>query len=126
MQTPKILPWIARKAGISDIQAEKLWRRAQGEAQAATGSTDGAEYHRMAVERFLDMAEAASGGLVRNGYAESPTKVSWIWRHQGRMAMFSLIAAENAARFWNNTFQDLWSVTQQAPRRANAGKGCPR
>ena len=28
LKAPKILPWIARKAGISDELALKLWRRA--------------------------------------------------------------------------------------------------
>jgi hypothetical protein len=44
MKAPKILPWIARKAGISDELALKLWRRAISEAEYLTGKTEGSEY----------------------------------------------------------------------------------
>ena len=37
MKAPKILPWVARKAGITDELALKLWRRAVGEAEFLTG-----------------------------------------------------------------------------------------
>ena len=37
VKAPKILPWIARKAGISDELALKLWRRAISEAEYITG-----------------------------------------------------------------------------------------
>lgn len=33
MNAPMILPWIARKAGITDELALKLWRRAASEAE---------------------------------------------------------------------------------------------
>ena len=39
MNAPKILPWIARKAGISDELALKLWRRAVSEAEYLTASS---------------------------------------------------------------------------------------
>jgi hypothetical protein len=44
MNAPKILPWIARKAGISDELALKLWRRALSEAEYLTGKAEGSEY----------------------------------------------------------------------------------
>jgi cysteine synthase len=49
MQAPKILPWIARKAGISDELALKLWRRAASEAEYLTGQSTGSEYWGLAV-----------------------------------------------------------------------------
>jgi len=44
MNAPKILPWIARKAGISDELALKLWRRAGSAAEYLTGKTEGSPY----------------------------------------------------------------------------------
>ena len=51
MNAPKILPWIARKAGISDELALKLWRRALSEAEYLAGKAEGSEYWTLAVER---------------------------------------------------------------------------
>ena len=59
MKAPKILPWIARKAGISDELALKLWRRAASEAEYLTGKAQGSEYYGLAVERFLSIVEDA-------------------------------------------------------------------
>ena len=36
MSAPKILPWIAKKASISEELALKLWRRAVSEAEYLT------------------------------------------------------------------------------------------
>ena len=37
MNSPKLLPWYARKAGVSLDRAEALWRKAVREATAETG-----------------------------------------------------------------------------------------
>ena len=37
MKTPKLLPWYARKAGVSLERAEALWRKAVREATLETG-----------------------------------------------------------------------------------------
>lgn len=105
MKVPKIIPWIARKAGISEVLASKLWQRAESETASALECREGAEFHGRCVERFLDLVEASAGGAFRINYANTTEKVSWIWRHQGRMAAYGLTAAENAAKFW----QDAWS-----------------
>ena len=65
---PKLLPWLARKAGISDAQAASLWREAEKVAarQAEHGTS---EYYRLAVDELLQrivkaslVADAASFG----------------------------------------------------------------
>ncbi len=57
MNAPKILPWIARKAGISDELALKLWRRALSEAEYLSGNPEGSAYWGLAIERFLAIVE---------------------------------------------------------------------
>ncbi len=58
MQAPKILPWIARKAGISERDALDAWRHALDQAAAHTGVRGGANFHRVAVDRFVSLAQA--------------------------------------------------------------------
>ena len=103
MKAPKILPWIARKAGISDELALKLWRRAISESEYLTGKAEGSEYWGLAVERFLDIVEDEVGRTPQYGLTPAP-KVSWMWRHQSRISLLSLMAAQNTYRFWHITW----------------------
>lgn len=54
-RTPKMLPWLARKAGISEARAEKLWEDAIRHATARNGRVDDADYWRVAVEYWLEL-----------------------------------------------------------------------
>jgi len=58
-RTPKILPWLAKKAGISERRAGTLWFDAERWAQrrAARGSS---AYYRLAVDRLLELVAAES------------------------------------------------------------------
>ncbi|MEN3296221.1 MAG: hypothetical protein V7642_5474 [Burkholderiales bacterium] len=47
--SPKVLPWIARKAGISDTRADALWRKA---VNHAAGHTADADFYRAAVDHL--------------------------------------------------------------------------
>ena len=106
MKAPKILPWIARKAGISDELALKLWRRAVSEAEYLTGKAEGSDYWGLAVERFLDIVEAETGRPNQYGLTPAP-RLNWLWRHQTRMSLLSLMAAQNTYRFWQNTWEGM-------------------
>lgn len=108
MKAPKILPWIAKKAGISEALALKLWRRAAGEAEQLTGKCDGSEYWGLAVERFIDLAdEEATQQHAADQLLPAP-RVDWMWKHQSRMSLLSLMAAQNAYRFWQHTWQNFY------------------
>lgn len=58
MKAPKILPWMARKAGLDDEQALRLWCRAAAEAEKLHGCRDSANYHAEALNRFIDALAA--------------------------------------------------------------------
>lgn len=67
---PKILPWLAKKAGITEHRAEILWRAAQRYAGAHTGETATPAYWQTAMDRLLELIaaetlreDAASFGL---------------------------------------------------------------
>lgn len=106
MRSPKILPWIAKRAGISETLALKLWRRAVGEAENLSGQTEGAEFSGLAIERFLAIVEDEAGALRDEKLVPAP-QVGWVWRHQTRMSMLSLMAAQNTYRFWQSAWNDM-------------------
>lgn len=57
MRTPKILPWLARKAGVSEARAADLWFDAIRHATEVTGWVGTSEYWRVANERLLELLE---------------------------------------------------------------------
>lgn len=113
MKAPKILPWVAKRAGISEELALKLWRRAAGEAEHLAGTADGPEYWGLAVERFLSLVEDEAH-IVPAGNLTPAPRLSWMCRHQTRMSMLSLVAAQNTYRFWQHAWQNLYLPPKKA------------
>ena len=58
MKAPKILPWIARKAGITERDALDAWRHAVDLAAGEAGTRSGATFDGLAIERFITLAHA--------------------------------------------------------------------
>lgn len=113
MNAPKILPWIASKAGISEALALKLWRRAVSEAEYLTGNSESAEFWGLAIERFLENIEDETG--ISPQYTLTPApRMTWLLHHQNRMSMLGLTAAQNAYRFWQNTWDSLYAQQKAA------------
>lgn len=71
MKTPKVLPWLARRAGVNDSRAELLWRAACLQAASMTGEHDGSRYWGAAQERLLDL-------LARERWRTHPP-FAWPW-----------------------------------------------
>jgi hypothetical protein len=113
MKAPKLLPWIARKAGIGDELALKLWRRAAGESEELVGCCDTADYYRLAMERFIDLVEAESEAHHVPQALEIP-RIGWLWRHQNRMSQLGLLAARNTCRFWQTSWQNYLAAQKRA------------
>ena len=57
--TPKLLPWLAKKAGISERLAEALWQEAASYA-ARHAELDSPRYFNLAVDRLLEYVETES------------------------------------------------------------------
>jgi len=55
---PKILPWLAHKAGITERRAEILWHAACRHAAHATGETETPAYWQAAMDRLLELVAA--------------------------------------------------------------------
>jgi hypothetical protein len=114
MKAPKILPWVAHKAGISDALALKLWRRAAGEAEELTGCCNSSDYYRLAVERFVALSEAEGEKREERDPRACPIHtphVSWMWRHQNRMSQLNLLAAQSTYQLWQSNWKSF--VTPQ-------------
>ena len=113
MKAPKILPWIARKAGISDELALKIWRRSVSEAEYLTGQQAGSEFWGLAVERFLGNVEDEVCDPSAFRLTPAP-QLSWMWRHQTRISLLSLMAAQNTYRFWQNAWENIYPTQKAA------------
>jgi len=117
MKAPKILPWIAHKAGINEELALNLWRRAAGEAEAMAGCCDSSDYYRLAVERFIDLAEDEGDKCANREVLAFPLlnpDFSWVWRHQNRIAQLNLLAAQNTFRLWQSSWKSFVTSQKQA------------
>lgn len=107
---PKLLPWMARRFDVPIELAEKLWRRALGDAVELAGCTEGPEVSRFAIDRFLDLIENESSGDTCTPPAPGS---DWYWRYQRRMAALSFTATNASYRFW----ESIWkrNRSQQLP-----------
>lgn len=113
MRAPKLLPWVARKAGIGDELALKLWRRAASEAETIAGSCESPDYFRLAIERFIDLVEAEADSCAEPGVL-SRHQIGWMLRHQKRLSQLNLMAAQNAYRLWQSNWNDFLAGQRRA------------
>lgn len=101
-KNPKILPWLAKKAGIPPSRAEELWVEAVRYATQEADIVESPEYWKAAVDHLIESIAAESlerraapfglGPLVR-----LPARL-WL---QGLDAQQALVTvAANSARFW--------------------------
>ncbi len=73
---PKILPWLAHKAGIPLARAEALWQAALCHAETVTGQTETPAYWSAAMDRLLE-------GVAAESLHEDAAAFGW--RHWSRL-----------------------------------------
>ncbi len=71
MKSPKLLPWLARRAGLSTARVEVLWREACTYARNATGENQTPRFWKAANARWLGLIEAEQ--LATSPQASLPT-----------------------------------------------------
>lgn len=91
-KTPKLLPWLARKAGISERRACTLWFEAERWA-ARRASPGCSAYYQLAMDRLLELAAAES-------LREDAASFGW--------------------RPWARAQARLWAVSMQAAQEGSA------
>jgi len=91
-KTPKLLPWLAKKAGISEARATALWHDAERRAahRAAKGSS---AYYKLAVDCLLELVAAES-------LREDAASFGW--------------------RPWARAQARLWAVSMQVAQQGSA------
>lgn len=112
-KTPKLLPWLAKKAGISDARATILWHEAERWAarQASAGSS---AYFKLAVDRLLELVAAESLRADAASFGWRP----WA-RAQARLWAVSMQAAQQGSLLSSRLWRLIGSTARQdanAPR----------
>lgn len=75
-KTPKLLPWLARKAGISNEKAAALWREVvSDESLHAGGAKDPDHTYHAIVARLHEMADSEKSAAKPATVAHSPLLV---------------------------------------------------
>ena len=107
MKTPKLLPWYARKAGVSLERATVLWHKAVREATDQTGWVGNAEYWGEAMNSFLRLLAEERDTLCT-------PRVTPLVRTQNRIWRLPLTAMEDVF----SAFSANWQRHAGAPRKA--------
>ena len=107
MKSPKLLPWQARKAGVSLERAEALWRKAVREATADTGWVGTSEFWGAAETRFRELLEAERSTLCA-------PQIESLVRCQSRLGLLPLIAAEQMVTAMSANWQRFCNQMSKA------------
>jgi hypothetical protein len=105
-KTPKILPWLAKKAGISESRAATLWHQAErwAEHRAKVGSS---LYFKLAVDRLLQLALAESLRADAASFGWRP----WA-RAQARFWALSMQAAQHGSALTDRGWRLIRSTSR--------------
>lgn len=98
MKTPKLLPWYARKAGVSTERATVLWRKAVRESTDKTGWVGNAEYWGEAMHSFQDL-------LAREERTLCEPDVTPFLRSQNRLWRLPMNAIEDICIAMSSNWQ---------------------
>ena len=90
---PEVLPWFARRAGITEARAKVLWDLTCQELVDESNPKA-----RMA--RFIERIGEEAGLPITPDYTEQPNGFGWLYRHYGRMTDMALVSGGAIAKFW--------------------------
>lgn len=106
-KTPKILPWLAKKAGISESRITTLWHEA--ERWAGRRSKVGSSlYFKLAVDRLLELALAESLRADAASFGWRP----WA-RAQARLWAVSMQVAQQSSALTARGWRLIGSAAKQ-------------
>ena len=107
-KTPKILPWLAKKAGISESRTATLWHDAERWAarRAPTGSS---QYFKLAVDRLVELVLAESLRADAASFGWRP----WA-RAQARFWAASMQLAQHASALTERSWRLIGSAARQS------------
>ena len=82
MRTPKMLPWLARKAGINDARAEELWAEAIEYVATTPFEPRPGAGDELAVKRLLMLIEAEAHAMRPRREQDCHTREPWPVSHK--------------------------------------------
>ena len=94
---PEVLPWFAHRAGISETRAQILWDLT---CQEIHQETDPPSLAKARMARFIERIGEEAGLPVTPDYVAQPDRISWLYRHYGRLTDMALVGGGAMARFW--------------------------
>ncbi|MGV0952774.1 MAG: hypothetical protein ACOYBR_00510 [Fluviibacter sp.] len=95
---PEVLPWFARRAGISEPRAKALWDLTCQELPATHLAP--ADLAKARMDQFIERIGAEAGLPITPDYSEQPDKFAWLCRHYARLTDMALVSSGAFARFW--------------------------
>lgn len=107
MKLPKMLPWLARRAGVSDERAAELWAEAIRHATIKTGWVGTPEYWRVAVDRVVELLDAEAKALNARGFSR-------LARAQVQLWLLPLLTAQALGLIASRAWLRLTSCRQPA------------
>lgn len=117
MRMPKILPWLARRATVSDSRAALLWDEACRQAAAVTGERDTSCYWGAAQQNFLYLLE-------KERWRSNPPLVwPWLLLHDG-LECWSRLAKRWLAPV--SAAVSAWPASAGGTRTGGRGEGHAR
>jgi len=93
-KTPKMLPWLAKSAGVPIARAEELWADAIRYATIETGWVETSDYWKVANRRLLELLETEA--LT----CHPPQLAPWVAINI-RIGALPMIAANGIALVWS-------------------------
>ena len=90
---PEVLPWFARRAGISEARAKVLWDLTSQELAHCSDP-------KVRMDRFIERIGEDAGLPITPDYSGQPERFTWLCRHYGRLTDMALVSAGAAVRFW--------------------------
>lgn len=115
MKAPKLLPWYARKAGVSPERAEALWRKAVRTATDDTGWVGNSEYWGAAMDEFRRLLAAEQATLC------APLGTPLL-RSQIRVWRLPLLALEDMIHLVSNNWRSNFGQPFGPPHPASGRK----
>jgi hypothetical protein len=106
-KTPKILPWLAKKAGISESRATTLWHEAERWA-GHRAKVSSSLYFKLAVDRLLELALAESLRADAASFGWRP----WA-RAQARLWAVSMQVAQHGSALTDRGWRLIRSTARQ-------------
>lgn len=111
MNTPKLLPWYAQKAGIPMEKAASLWKKAVQDTTAQADMVGTSEFWDTTLNTFLRL-------LAEEKSKSYTPRVTPLIRSQHHMWRLPLIAMEDVVTAFSIEWQKTLNPTSHSPRKA--------